>query len=146
MSYNATRVSILRVTAKQGSLQKVNKMAKAELTTSAETQKNSVNAQALADNLAEQLRMAGLVQRDFLPTKLPNCDQLQWATTFWPAEWVSGDIYDVARLDEQHIGFYIADVVGHGMPAALLTIFLKQTLIMRETTGNKYRIFSPAQA
>jgi len=100
---------------------------------------------ALVDSLAEQLRMAGLVQRDFLPAQLPNCDEVQWATIFLPAEWVSGDIYDICRLDEQHIGFYIADAVGHAMPAALLTIFVKQALVMRETLGNDYRIFSPAE-
>lgn len=101
--------------------------------------------QAMVDSLAGELRLAGLVQQDFLPTQLPDTDQLRWATVFLPAEWVSGDIYDVVRIDEQHIGFYIADVVGHGMPAALLTIFLKQALVMRETIENNYRIFSPAE-
>jgi hypothetical protein len=100
---------------------------------------------ALVDNLREQLRMAGLVQRDFLPSQLPNCKEVQWATTFLPAEWVSGDIYDIVRIDEQHIGFYIADAVGHAMPAALLTIFVKQALVMRETRENNYRIFSPSE-
>ncbi|MGB2866199.1 MAG: PP2C family protein-serine/threonine phosphatase [Sedimentisphaerales bacterium] len=99
----------------------------------------------LADNLTEQLRLAGLVQQDFLPAKLPNTDEIKWATIFLPAEWVSGDIYDIVRIDEQHIGFYVADIVGHGMPAALLTIFLKQALVMRETIENNYRIFSPAE-
>lgn len=103
------------------------------------------DAQAFADNMAEQLRMAGLVQRDFLPAQLPDTDRTKWATTFLPAECVSGDIYDIARIDEQHIGFYIADVVGHGMPAALLTIFLKQALVMRQTIENNYRIFSPSE-
>ncbi|HEW78467.1 MAG TPA: serine/threonine-protein phosphatase [Phycisphaerales bacterium] len=102
-------------------------------------------AGALVDNLSEQLRMAGLVQRDFLPAQLPNTDEVQWATTFLPAEWVSGDIYDIVRIDEQHIGFYVADAVGHGIPAALLTIFLKQALVMRETIESNYRIFSPAE-
>ena len=99
----------------------------------------------LADNLTEQLRLAGLVQQDFLPAKLPNTEEVQWATIFLPAEWVSGDIYDIVRIDEQHIGFYVADIVGHGMPAALLTIFLKQALVMRETIDNNYRIFSPVE-
>jgi len=97
----------------------------------------------LVDNLAEQLRMAGLVQRDFLPTHLPNNDALRWAVTFLPAEWVSGDIYDVARVDEDHIAFYIADAVGHAMPAALLTMFLRHAIVMRETLGNEYHIFGP---
>jgi serine phosphatase RsbU (regulator of sigma subunit)/uncharacterized protein YfkK (UPF0435 family) len=100
---------------------------------------------ALVDNLAEQLRLAGLVQQDFLPTHLPNSDKIKWASVFLPAEWVSGDIYNAVRIDEKHIGFYVADVVGHGMPAALLTIFLKQALIMRTTVDNTYHIFSPAE-
>ncbi|MCK4291920.1 MAG: serine/threonine-protein phosphatase [Planctomycetes bacterium] len=100
--------------------------------------------EALVDNLAEQLRLAGLVQQDFLPTQLPNTDRIRWAATFLPAEWVSGDIYNIVRIDEQHIGFYVADVVGHGLPAALLTIFLKQALVMRQTVKSDYRIFGPA--
>jgi phosphoserine phosphatase RsbU/P len=97
------------------------------------------------DGLKEQLRLAGLVQRDFLPSKLPNSEEVRWAATFLPAEWVSGDIYDVARIDEQHIGFYVADAVGHSMPAALLTMFIKQALQMRQTADSSYRIFAPAE-
>jgi len=100
---------------------------------------------ALVENLTEQLHLAGLVQQDFLPTELPNTDTLRWATMFLPAEWVSGDIYNIVRVDERHIGFYVADVVGHGLPAALLTIFLKQALVMRQTNGNSYQILAPAE-
>lgn len=98
-----------------------------------------------AEELEEQLRMAGQVQRDFLPKSLPDTNSIKWSVMFQPADWVSGDIYDARRLDEQHIGFYVADAVGHSMPAALLTMFLKQALTMRETTGNDYRIFSPVE-
>jgi hypothetical protein len=117
-----------------------------QLAQTVETPENPANAEAVASSLTEQLQMAGQVQRDFLPSQLPNSDRLQWAAIFLPAECVSGDIYDIARLDEQHIGFYIADVVGHGMPAALLTIFIKQAMVMRQTTGSSYRIFPPAEA
>jgi len=99
----------------------------------------------LAADTAEQLRMAGEVQRNFLPDTLPNSETVRWATIFHPADWVSGDIYDIRRLDEQHIGFYIADAVGHSMPAALLTMFLKEAIIMRQTSGNSYRIFEPVE-
>ena len=99
----------------------------------------------MAENLEQQLQMAGLVQRDFLPKTLPNNENLKWSTLFKPAEWVSGDIYDVARVDETHIAFYIADAVGHSMPAALLTMFLKQAIVMRRTRKKDYYIFSPAE-
>jgi len=97
------------------------------------------------EELRQQLEMAGRVQRDFLPRHLPGNDKLRWSAVFIPAQCVSGDIYDITRLDEQHIGFYIADAVGHSMPAALLTMFLKHALVMRETIGNHYRIFSPSR-
>ena len=92
-----------------------------------------------------QLKMAGTVQRDFLPQSLPDSPQFKWAVAFMPADWVSGDIYDIARLDEKHIGFYLADAVGHSMPAALLTMFLKQAIQMRQTVGNVYKIFTPLE-
>ncbi|MHC4744780.1 MAG: PP2C family protein-serine/threonine phosphatase, partial [Planctomycetota bacterium] len=101
--------------------------------------------EALVDNLAEQLRLAGLVQQDFLPAQLPNTERLKWSAVFQPAEWVSGDIYDVVRIDDSHTGFYIADAVGHGLPAALLTIFLKQAIVMSHTVENDYRIFPPVE-
>ena len=97
----------------------------------------------LHEDTAEQLEMAGQVQRNFLPSHLPHTGRIRWATMFRPAQWVSGDIYDIARLDETHIGFYLADAVGHSMPAALLTIFLKQATVMRQTLGSHYRIFEP---
>ena len=98
---------------------------------------------SLNEDTAKQLEMAGHVQRNFLPTRLPHAGNIRWATMFRPAEWVSGDIYDIARLDEEHIGFYLADAVGHSMPAALLTMFLKQAAIMRQTINDKYTIFKP---
>ncbi|MHC4122114.1 MAG: PP2C family protein-serine/threonine phosphatase [Planctomycetota bacterium] len=96
-------------------------------------------------NVSEQLRIAGLLQQDFLPTELPNTDKIHWSATFLPAEWVSGDIYDTVCIDEHHIGFYVADVVGHGISAALLTIFLKQALVMHETIGNNSHILPPSE-
>lgn len=107
-------------------------------------QKDAHNCQLhLSKDTTQQLEMAGHVQRNFLPTRLPHTKEIRWAASFHPAEWVSGDIYDIARLDEQHVGFYLADAVGHSMPAALLTIFLKQAATMRQTIGNDYYIFKP---
>ena len=94
-------------------------MTKTQFHTDTQIAQTLADTQTFAANMTEQLRMAGLVQRDFLPGQLPDSDRLRWAAAFLPAEWVSGDFYDIVRIDEQHIGFYIADVVGHGVPAAL---------------------------
>ena len=93
--------------------------------------------------LDEQLRLAGRLQQDFLPRHLPEVGPLRFAALYRPAGWVSGDLYDVARLDETHVGFYVADVVGHGMPAALLTMFIKKALQTKRIFGHAYRIVPP---
>ena len=96
--------------------------------------------------LDEELRLAARLQQDFLPKMLPQLGQVHFHTLYRPAGYVSGDLYDVVRLDERRIGFYIADAVGHGMPAALLTMFIKHSLVTKEIAGNQYRLLSPSES
>ena len=94
----------------------------------------------------QEMRLAARLQQDFLPRRLPEIEGMEFATVFRPASWVSGDIYDVSRLDEEHIGIYIADAVGHGMPAALLTMFIKRALVTKEINGHHYELVDPGEA
>jgi phosphoserine phosphatase RsbU/P len=94
----------------------------------------------------EEMRLAARLQVDFLPRTLPEIGPVAFDVFFRPASYVSGDIYDVARLDEEHVAFFVADAVGHGMPAALLTIFLKRTLQTKEVTKGGYRLIPPDEA
>jgi len=91
----------------------------------------------------EQMRLAARLQRDFLPRRLPEVGPARFSVLFRPASWVSGDIYDVIRLDETHVGFYVVDATGHGMPAALMTMFIKRALQTKTIVGNDYRIIPP---
>ena len=93
--------------------------------------------------LTEEMRLAARLQRDFLPRRLPEVGPVRFGVLFRPASWVSGDIYDVTRLDETRVGFYIADAVGHGLPAALLTMFIKRGLQTKRIVGNTYQIVPP---
>ena len=94
----------------------------------------------------EEMRLAARLQRDFLPRELPELPGIRFATVFRPASWVSGDVYDVMRLDEQHLGFYVADAVGHGVPAALLTMFIKRALVTKRIEGHDYSLIEPGAA
>ena len=93
----------------------------------------------------EELRLAARLQQDFLPKILPHVGPVRFHTLFRPAGYVSGDLYDVMRLDETHVGFFLCDAVGHGMPAALLTMFIKRALISKEIFAGGYRLLSPAE-
>jgi phosphoserine phosphatase RsbU/P len=96
--------------------------------------------------LDEELRLASRLQRDFLPKVMPEVDPIRFHTLFRPAGYVSGDLYDVFQLDESHMGFYLADAIGHGVPAALLTMFLRTSLVTKEIDANGYRILAPGEA
>lgn len=95
----------------------------------------------------EELQMAAMVQREFLPRELPAVGNTRLAAMWRPAGYVSGDIYDVTRLDEDHIGLFIADAVGHGVPAALMTMVICRSLPTREIAADGYhRIVPPGEA
>ena len=98
------------------------------------------------EELHQELRLAWRVQQDFLPKKLPDNENLMFSALYRPATWVSGDIYDIFQLDEDNIGFYIADVVGHGVAAGLMTLFAKRALMTKEITENGYRLLTADEA
>ncbi len=97
-------------------------------------------------HLDEQLRLAQRLQMDFLPRRLPQLEDGTLAARLEPAAWVAGDFYDVFRLDEEHLGFYVADAVGHGIPAALLTVFVKKSLQTKRIEDNDYELIPPDEA
>ena len=96
--------------------------------------------------LDEELRLASRLQRDFLPKVMPEVSPVKFHTLFRPAGYVSGDLYDVFSLDETHVGFYLADAIGHGVPAALLTMFLRTSLVTKQIDSDGYRILAPGEA
>lgn len=95
--------------------------------------------------LARQLRLASEVQRGFLPASLPSYGPVSFRSFYRPAQYVSGDIYDVRRLDEEHVGITVADATGEGIPAALLTVFIKRALHGKEVFDGHYRLLEPAE-
>jgi len=99
--------------------------------------------------LDEELRMAAQLQREFLPHELPEIDGASFHVLYRPAGYVSGDIYDAVRLDENHLGFFVADAVGHGVPAALMTIYIKRSLRNKRIDPNAekgYTLMTPGEA
>ncbi len=90
-----------------------------------------------------ELELARRLQRSFLPQTLPDLPSVRFAVHYRPCGHVGGDFYDVFRLDEDHLGFYVADAMGHGVPASLLTIFIKKGVRTKEIFGRQYRLVPP---
>jgi serine phosphatase RsbU (regulator of sigma subunit) len=91
----------------------------------------------------QELELARRIQQSLLPRTLPHLPGARFAVHYRPSGRVGGDFYDAFRLDETHAGFYVADVVGHGVPASLLTMFLKKAVRAKEIMGSAYRLTSP---
>ncbi|MCP4246379.1 MAG: SpoIIE family protein phosphatase [bacterium] len=93
----------------------------------------------------QEMRLAGRLQRDFLPQINEPLGPLRFSTLYRPASWVSGDIYDFFRVDEQHVAFYVADAVGHGMAASLLTMFIKKAISAKRIHDGGYELLTPSE-
>ncbi|MCS6984929.1 MAG: SpoIIE family protein phosphatase [Leptospiraceae bacterium] len=72
-----------------------------------------------------ELDFAAEIQKGIIPSQIPEWNGLS-LTAHWRAmEKVSGDFYDVFPMQGNHLGILIADVSGHGVPAALITTMAK---------------------
>jgi serine phosphatase RsbU (regulator of sigma subunit)/anti-sigma regulatory factor (Ser/Thr protein kinase) len=72
------------------------------------------------ERYAQELKIAQLIQQQFLPHELPNLPEWQIAAYYGPARVVGGDFYDFIDLGEGRIGLVVGDVTDKGVPAALV--------------------------
>jgi sigma-B regulation protein RsbU (phosphoserine phosphatase) len=75
-----------------------------------------------------ELEMAREIQLSILPQEIPKIDGLEISARYIPMSSVAGDFYDFIRVDEKRVGVLVADVSGHGLPAALIASMLQVAL------------------
>jgi serine phosphatase RsbU (regulator of sigma subunit) len=75
--------------------------------------------------LHQELEIARAIQSATLPQDVPKLYGLEIAARYMPMSAVAGDFYDFLADDDKHLGILIADVSGHGVPAALIASMLK---------------------
>ncbi|QEH38934.1 Phosphoserine phosphatase RsbU [Aquisphaera giovannonii] len=71
-----------------------------------------------------ELKVVADIQRSLLPQTLPNIPGLELAAHYQTSQWAGGDYYDFFELPDGRWGFLIADVSGHGTPAAVMMAIL----------------------
>ncbi len=109
--------------------------SKGELTAAIETLQDLTELKLAQELIQEknrrmqvELELAAEVQRELLPKELPEVLGLNFAWEFRPSIFLAGDMLDIFQIDENHIGFYILDVMGHGIQAALKSVTLNYLL------------------
>lgn len=75
----------------------------------------------------QDISLAKNIQKAILP-KMKNFNNLSFQYGHVASEQLSGDIFDINQINDHKIGIYIADVVGHGISASIMTMFIRQTM------------------
>ncbi len=70
--------------------------------------------------IADQMRLARVIQRRMIPENAPRIPGLDIAATYIPCFDIGGDLYDFLPIDDHRIAIAIADVIGKGIPAAIM--------------------------
>ncbi|MFC1815574.1 PP2C family protein-serine/threonine phosphatase [Thermodesulfobacteriota bacterium] len=74
----------------------------------------------------QDLKAAAGIQQSLLPNVAPKSPKVRIAWKFEPCERIGGDIFNIHSPDNKHIGFYMLDVCGHGVSAALISVTVSQ--------------------
>lgn len=96
--------------------------------------------------MLEDLEYAKRIQQSLLPPRQLNIYGVQFISEYIPCEKVSGDFYHIYVLDAENIGMYIADVAGHGISAAMMTVFADRIMKPTDIQGRKMKNISPNKA
>jgi sigma-B regulation protein RsbU (phosphoserine phosphatase) len=91
-------------------------------------QERTLELEELNKKLMEDLEYARDIQKAIFTLHHPDWQKVRFEAKYYTAERASGDFYNVFKLDDNNIGFFIGDVSGHGVAAAMLTVFLNQTI------------------
>jgi len=75
--------------------------------------------------IQKELEIAEQIQASILPRDVPRRAGIEIAARYLPMSAVAGDFYDFLTFERNHLGILIADVTGHGVPAALIASMLK---------------------
>jgi phosphoserine phosphatase RsbU/P len=98
------------------------------------------------DLMVKDLDAARKAQESLLPKDFPDVPGIEFGAFMISSAFVGGDIYNIFRLDDDHIGFYQVDVSGHGVPSSLFSVSISQMLTHDLYQHNLLRIpISPSE-
>jgi sigma-B regulation protein RsbU (phosphoserine phosphatase) len=93
--------------------------------------------------IQKELEIARQIQLSILPRELPNTTSVRVAARYVPMTEVAGDFYDFLIVDRNRIGILVADVAGHGVPAALIASMVKVAIAAQQPhAGDPARVLS----
>jgi hypothetical protein len=96
----------------------------------------TINQLSAISELSKEWNMVAETQMSFLPQKMPEIKGLDVAAYFRPLVNVSGDYYDIIKLDEDRTFFLLGDVSGKGLASALIMGVIVNTVKIIENKND----------
>ncbi|MEI6659502.1 MAG: SpoIIE family protein phosphatase [Planctomycetota bacterium] len=105
-------------------------------------------------HMVRDLKAAAKVQRSLLPADDVEIPGTTIAWRYVPCQGLAGDFLNVFPLDEEHVGLFVVDVSGHGVPSSLMAVtvgrFLtpkvsEQSLLVRQGPDGRITVARPAE-
>jgi sigma-B regulation protein RsbU (phosphoserine phosphatase) len=84
-----------------------------------------------------ELSVARQIQSSILPQAMPRVSGVTLAARYRPMTAVAGDFYDFIEIDHRRLGVLVADVCGHGVPAALIASMVKVALAAQHARADR---------
>ncbi len=100
------------------------------------------------EKLLSDIEIAKNIQMKMIPASHFCLKGMEFYVEYRPCQALGGDFCRVIRVDEENIGIYIGDVSGHGVRAAMLTMFVNQTIasaVQKDNLTGRYDLSAPAQ-
>jgi serine phosphatase RsbU (regulator of sigma subunit) len=79
----------------------------------------------LYGDINDELEVAREIQISLIPSELPDIRGFNFSSRYIPTGKVGGDMFDIIKIDQDHIAILIYDVSGHGVPAAFICAMAK---------------------
>ena len=93
------------------------------------------------ERMRSELELAASLQRAFLPNSTPLLTRIDIAWEYIPSNFLAGDMIGALMIDDAHLGFYVLDVMGHGVSSALNAISINY--FIRPSENDKSRSLHP---
>jgi len=93
--------------------------------------------------IEDDLKAAAWMQQTLLPPPALEANGLRCHWRFEPSGYVAGDIFNFFEMNDGQVGFYLLDVSGHGVPAAMLSVTLSMVLTPDVTRGSPLKRLNP---
>lgn len=123
---------ILKIRNHGKSKQLENKLNKCEMALA----ENIETIKKQRNELDRNLSLASNIQDALIPKSVGDIPNCSFSWIYQPSGKVGGDIFDIFMLDDEHLGLYMIDVMGHGVASSMLAVILSETLTLNVDKGS----------